>query len=107
MRNVTVYTLLSLDGVAEEPGDRMFEADEAVFDNLAEVVGVHGSITVAHALLGADLVDRLGLVVVPTLAGAGRRLFEDRATPFRLTLTRAASSPTGCVFLSYQRPATY
>lgn len=181
MRDVTLYTLLSLDGVAEEPGDWMFEADEAVFRNLAEVVGVqddvvlgrgtheywadywptsdvqpfadfinmttkhivtsrpldrdwdrsvvvdaplssyverlkqgaggdigvHGSITVAQALLGADLVDRLELVVVPTLAGAGRRLFGDRATPLRLDLTRAASSPTGCMFLSYQRPASH
>lgn len=47
MRNVTLYTLLSLDGVAEEPG--------------------------AQTLLAADLVDRPELVVVPTLAGAGRR----------------------------------
>ena len=178
MRTVTLYTLLSLDGVAEEPGDWMFEADEEVFRNLADVVavqddvvlgrgtyeywadywptsdvqpfadfintttkhvvtsrpldqhwgrsvavdaplpsyverlkagsggdiGVHGSIAVAQALLDADLVDRLELVVVPTLAGAGRRLFGDRGAPLRLELARVASSRTGCVFLSYQRP---
>ena len=38
MRDVVLYTLLSLDGVAEEPGDWMFEADEDVFTNLAEVI---------------------------------------------------------------------
>ena len=48
MRNVTLYTLLSLDGVAEEPGDWMFEADEAVFRNLAEVVGVQDDIVLGR-----------------------------------------------------------
>ena len=38
MRDVVLYTLLSLDGVAEEPGDWMFEADQDVFTNLAEVI---------------------------------------------------------------------
>ena len=66
-------------------------------------IGVHGSITLARTLL-ADLADRLELVVVPTLAGAGRRLFGDRAAPARLSLTKTASSTTGCVFLRYDRP---
>lgn len=181
MRTLTVYSLLSLDGVAEEPGNWMFEADEGVFRNLAEVVGVqddvllgrgtydywcdywptsdvqpfadfintttkhvftsrpldggwdrsvavdvpvasyveqlkdrpggdigvHGSITLASTLLAADLVDRLELVIVPTLAGAGRRLFEHSPAPTRLTLTKAVASPTGCVFLSYDRPVSH
>ena len=38
MRNLTLYTLLSLDGVAEEPGNWMFDADEQVFANLATVI---------------------------------------------------------------------
>ena len=38
MRDVVVYSLLSLDGVAEEPGDWMFEADEDVITNLAGVI---------------------------------------------------------------------
>ena len=178
MRTLTLYSLLSLDGVAEEPGNWMFEADQDVFRNLADVVGdqddvllgrgtydywcdywptsdvqpfadfintttkhvltsrpldggwdrsvavdvpvseyvaqlkdrpggdigVHGSITLATTLLAANLVDRLELVVVPTLAGAGRRLFGHSAAPTRLTLTKALTSPTGCVFLSYDRP---
>jgi dihydrofolate reductase len=69
-------------------------------------IGVHGSITLAGDLLAADLVDRLELVVVPTLAGAGRRLFGDHGEPTRLTLTKASSSPSGCVFLSYERPGS-
>ena len=178
MRDVVLYTLLSLDGVAEEPSDWMFEADEDVFTNLAHVirsqddillgrgtydywaeywptsevqpfadfvngttkhvftssapslswpettiveealvpyvarlkerrggdVGVHGSIRLAQSLLGEDLIDRLELVIVPTVAGSGRRLFADGIDVRRLALTKATRSATGCVFLGYQRP---
>lgn len=177
MRDLVLYSLLSLDGVAEEPGDWMFEADEEVFDNLAGVIatqddvvlgrgtydywagywptaqvqpfadfinrtpkhvftssppkqpwsetvvvaaplrsylgqlkdgpgrdiGVHGSIAVARDLLAADLLDRLELVIVPTLAGSGRRLFTDAVDLRRLDLVKAARSRTGCVFLGYAR----
>jgi dihydrofolate reductase len=177
MRDVVLYTLLSIDGVAEEPGDWMFEADDEVFSNLAAVIsrqddvllgrgtydywagywptsdvqpfadfvngttkhvvtsselslpwtntrvvhgaalpyvkdlksgaggdiGVHGSIRLAQSLLAADLVDRLELVIVPTIAGSGRRLFEDPIGLRRLALTKATASPTGCLFISYER----
>ena len=145
MRDVTLYTLLSLDGVAEEPGNWMFEADEDLFTNLADFInatpkhvftssqpsqswsqttivheplapyverlkqqpggdiGVHGSIRLAQSLLAVDLIDRLELVVVPTVAGAGRRLLTDQFDLRRLTLTKATRSATGCVFLGYQR----
>jgi dihydrofolate reductase len=146
VRELVLYTLLSLDGVAEEPGNWMFEADEEVFANLGRVIetqddvllgrgtydywagfwpsadirpfadfintttkhvfthgtpteswsesvfvdqpphgyvddlkrqagrdiGVHGSISLAGHLLAADVVDRLELVIVPTIAGGGR-----------------------------------
>ncbi|GAB3259026.1 dihydrofolate reductase family protein [Kineosporia babensis] len=38
MRDVVLYQLLSLDGVAEEPGDWMHEVDDAVFENLRSVI---------------------------------------------------------------------
>ena len=38
MRDVVLYTLLSLDGVAEEPGDWLFDADDELFTNLADVI---------------------------------------------------------------------
>jgi dihydrofolate reductase len=178
VRDIVLYTLLSLDGVAEEPGDWMFATDADVFTNLAEVigsqddillgrgtyeywaeywptsdvqpfadfvngtdkhvftsralspswsrttvveeglvpyvvrlkegrggdVGVHGSIRLAQSLLADDLVDRLELVISPSLAGSGRRLFTDDTDLRRLTLTKATRSSTGCVFLGYRRP---
>jgi dihydrofolate reductase len=38
VRKVVLYQLLSLDGVAEEPGDWMSDGGKEVFDNLARVV---------------------------------------------------------------------
>lgn len=179
MRDVVLYTLLSLDGVAEEPGDWLFEGDEDLFANLGDVIqsqddillgrgtydywaeywptsdvqpfadfvngtnkhvftssspslswsrttiveeplvpyvralrkgaggdiGVHGSIRLSQSLLAADLVDRLELVIAPTLAGSGRRLFADDLEVRRLALTKATRSATGCVFLGYRRGA--
>lgn len=177
MRRVVLYELLSLDGVAEEPGDWMFNVDEAVFDNLARVIerqdavvlgrgtydywvdywsgsdvepfagfinrtikhvltsrrlsqhwentvvidgpvvdyvtalkqqsggdiGVHGSITVAQALLRAGLVDQLRLVVAPTLASRGRRLFDDGQVALRrLELLDSDRTPTGNLLLTYR-----
>jgi dihydrofolate reductase len=66
---------------------------------------VHGSIRLAQSLLAADLVDRLEIVIVPTLAGTGRRLFADGPDLRRLALTRATHSPSGCVYLGYRRLA--
>jgi dihydrofolate reductase len=176
MRKVVVYQLLSLDGVAEEPGNWMFDVDEAVFDNLARViepqvavlmgrltydywvdywpgsdvepfasfingttkhvltsrglsqpwensvvvdkplveyvralkqqihgdVGVHGSISVAQALLRAGLVDELRLVVAPTLAHRGRRLFDHQEALRRLELQSSDRTPTGNLLLTYR-----
>ena len=44
MRNVVVYMLLSLDGVAEEPGDWMTDFGEPIFDNLGELIGTQDTI---------------------------------------------------------------
>ena len=175
MRTVVLYELMSLDGVAEEPGDWMFDVDDDVFDNLGEVIsaqsdvllgrgtydywagywptsdvepfagfinstpkhvftssplpvawsgavpvqeraedhvarlkaqpggdiGVHGSITLAQSLLAAGLVDELRLVVVPTVAHSGRRLFQDGPAARRLDLLSVRPSATGTVFAHY------
>ncbi|MBJ7453377.1 MAG: dihydrofolate reductase family protein [Blastococcus sp.] len=166
---------MSLDGVAEEPGNWMFDVDADVFDNLGEVIsaqtdvllgrgthdywagywpssdvepfagfinstpkhvftssplpvawsgavavmeraedhvarlkeqpggdiGVHGSITLAQSLLAAGLVDELRLVVVPTVAHSGRRLFQEGPAPRRLDLLSVRPSATGTVFAHY------
>ena len=176
MRNIVVYELLSLDGVAEEPGDWFFDVDEETLANLGRViagqdavllgrgtydywvdywptsdvepfasfinattkhvvtssplsrpwansvtvagslteyvadlkqqrggdVGVHGSIRLAQSLIRAGLVDELRLVVAPTLAGKGRRLFEDGGDLRRLDLLETSGTSGGNLLVAYR-----
>ena len=63
-------------------------------------IGVHASISVAQALLAADVVDELRLVVAPRIVGSGRRLL-DGLPSIRLEPTRSATTPTGHLLLDY------
>jgi dihydrofolate reductase len=175
-RNVVVYELLSLDGVAEGPDGFIAEWDAAMDANLAAVIGtqdavilgrrsydewaafwptseiepfatfinaipkfvatteplepawnnataidvgglvdfvrdlkdkpgrdigVHASILVAQTLLRAGVVDELRLVVAPTIAGTGRKLF-DGLPPIQLEPIGSEISPTGSLILAYR-----
>jgi dihydrofolate reductase len=64
-------------------------------------IGVHASISVAQALLAADVVDELRLVIAPKIAGSGRRLF-DAIPSTRLESIRTATSPTGHLLADYR-----
>jgi dihydrofolate reductase len=64
-------------------------------------VGVHGSISVAQALLAADVVDELTLAIAPTIAGRGRRLL-DGLPPIQLESIRSEISPTGYLLVDYR-----
>jgi dihydrofolate reductase len=64
-------------------------------------VGVHASISVAQALLAADLVDELRLVIAPRIAGRGRRLL-DGLPSIQLESIRGETSPTGYLLVDYR-----
>ncbi|HTW10446.1 MAG TPA: dihydrofolate reductase family protein [Acidimicrobiales bacterium] len=64
-------------------------------------IGVHASISVAQALLAADAIDELRLVVAPAIAGRGRRLF-DGLPPVRLESLRSATSSKGYLLADYR-----
>jgi dihydrofolate reductase len=64
-------------------------------------VGVHGSISVARALLAAGVVDELRLTIGPMIAGRGRRLLDD-LPPFQLEPIRSEVSPTGYLMLHHR-----
>lgn len=64
-------------------------------------IGVHASISVVQALLAAEVVDELRLVVAPAIAGTGRRLL-DGLPGIRLECTESATSPTGSLLLGYR-----
>ncbi len=65
-------------------------------------IGIHGSIRLARSLLRADLVDRLELVVAPSIAGRGARLFDAHDRLHRLDLVRLNRTPAGPLLLTYQ-----
>jgi dihydrofolate reductase len=64
-------------------------------------IGVHASISVTRTLLAADVVDELRLVIAPTIAGSGQRLF-DGSPPIRLETIRSTASPSGHLLVDYR-----
>ena len=64
-------------------------------------VGVHASISVAQALLGAGVVDELRLVIAPKIAGRGRRLL-DGLPSIQLETIRSELSPAGYLLVDYR-----
>ena len=64
-------------------------------------IGVHASISVAQALLTADVVDELRLVIAPRIAGSGRRLL-DGLPSIKLESIRSATSPSGHLLVDYR-----
>jgi dihydrofolate reductase len=64
-------------------------------------IGVHAGISVAQALLAADAVDEIRIVVAPAIAGRGRRLL-DGLPPIRLEPLRSATSPGGYLLADYR-----
>jgi dihydrofolate reductase len=64
-------------------------------------IGVHASISVAQALLAADVVDELRLVIAPRIVGRGRRLLEG-LPPIQLESIRNETSPTGYLLVDYR-----
>ena len=63
--------------------------------------GVHGSISVAQALLAADVVDELRLVIAPRIVDRGRRLL-DGLPSIQLEAIRGEISPTGYLLVDYR-----
>jgi dihydrofolate reductase len=94
------------------PLDREWANTTVIDDGLVEFVrdlkeqrggdvGVHASISVAQALLAAEVVDELRLVIGPMIAGRGRRLL-DGLPSLQLELIRSETSPTGYLLVDYR-----
>ena len=84
-------------------GDAVEEARK-LKESTDGIVQVPGSLRLAQALIEADLVDVLHLMVFPVLLGTGRRLFGDTSerTDWRLVESRPVG-PDGVLVLVYER----
>jgi dihydrofolate reductase len=76
----------------------------ALRDRKGGDVSVMGSATLVRALLAADLVDELMLMIEPIVLGGGKSIFpnDGEARPFQLISTATAS--TGVQICRYERP---
>jgi dihydrofolate reductase len=64
---------------------------------------VNSSPSVIKALLAADLVDRLYLMICPEIVGNGQRLFDDGLPGSRWTLTQHETGGLGEIAMVYDR----
>ena len=65
-------------------------------------IGVHGSISLVQALLGAGLLDELRFILCPVMARSGRRLVSDGQEPIQLDLQSVETRPSGLQYLIYR-----
>jgi dihydrofolate reductase len=73
-------------------------------DETQGVILVAGSGTLVQALLAADLVDELRLMVFPTVLGRGKRLFPEGIERLKLTLVESRTvGPDGVQVNVYRR----
>jgi dihydrofolate reductase len=84
-------------------GELAAEVERLKSDHEGDIV-VHGSASLAEALLEEDLVDELRLMVFPVILGSGRRLFGD-SPKRKLELTDSKVVGDGVAILVYERSA--
>ena len=80
------------------------EAASKLKEDVDGIVQVPGSLRLVQALIEADLVDELHLMVFPVVLGTGRRLFGETSEKSDWRLTEAKPvGPDGVLVLIYER----
>ncbi|MFD7515041.1 dihydrofolate reductase family protein [Streptomyces niveus] len=96
--------------VTDAPWERTRMVNAPAADVVADLkatgegdIFVNSSPTVIKALLAADLIDRLYLLICPEIAGGGQRLFEDGLPGTRWRLVDQRTGEVGEMALVYDR----
>jgi dihydrofolate reductase len=107
---VDVEKVILTSTLTEAPWDRTRLVNASVADVVAELKATgtgdilcNSSPSVIKALLAADLVDRLFLLICPEIAGSGQRLFDDGLPGSRWTLTHHETGELGESAMVYDR----
>lgn len=101
-------TLSEADVDAWKPTTIIRNADlvkevSALRDQAGGYINVMGSTAVARALLAADLVDELVLMVEPIVLGGGKGIFPEDGEAREFELVSATTAKTGVQICRYQR----
>ena len=64
---------------------------------------VYGSAHLVQTLMKHDLVDAFWLKIYPLTLGSGKRLFAEGTIPAAFKVTESQVSPSGIIFVSYER----
>jgi dihydrofolate reductase len=104
---VVSHTLSDTD-VTWEPttiirGADLMKEVSALRDQPGGYVNVMGSASLVRALLAADLVDELSLMIEPIVLGGGKRIFPDNGEARVFELTSVTTANTGVQVCRYQR----
>jgi dihydrofolate reductase len=107
---VDVEKVVLSSTLTEAPWERTRIVDAPAADVVAQLkatgsgdILVNSSVSVIKALLAADLLDRLYLVVCPEIAGGGPRLLDDGLPGSSWTLARHEVGELGEMALVYDR----
>ena len=85
------------------PGADLVKDVSALRDRPGGYLWVMGSPSVVRALLAADLVDELCLMIEPVVLGGGKRIFPDNGEARVFELTSVTTANTGVQVCRYQR----
>jgi dihydrofolate reductase len=96
--------------LTEPPWERTRVVNAPAADVIADLkaaaggdILVNSSPSVIKALLAADLIDRLYLMICPEIAGQGQRLFDDGLPASRWTLAHVETGERGEIATVYDR----
>lgn len=96
--------------LSEAPWERTRVVNAPAADVIADLgttgegdILVNSSASIIKALLSADLLDRLYLMILPEITGGGHRLFEDGLPPSKWTLTHHETGELGEIAVVYDR----
>ncbi|GIH79312.1 dihydrofolate reductase family protein [Planobispora longispora] len=107
---VTTEKVVLSTTLTEAPWERTRVVNGPLADLIAELkaggegdILVNTSPSITKALLAADLLDRMYLVVIPEITGGGLRLFDDGLPPSKWRLTHQETGELGAMALVYDR----
>jgi dihydrofolate reductase len=79
------------------------DATKKLKDEIDGEIVVHGSATLAQALIENDLVDEIRLMVFPVVLGGGKRLFAETSDKKPMKLAESKTVGDGVSILTFQR----